>query len=234
MLNIFNIAIVLILIGYIIGGWKNGIVKETTTFIGIILVFFLSYYLKGIVGNFLCTLLPFFEFDGLVSLNILMYQGIAFLLLYSIFMALYRFLLKISNGLQKIINATIILVIPSKVLGAIIGFIEGWIFLFILLMVLLVPLKDFDQYKNSTLTNVVLFKTPVISKTVKPFTKAVVEINDISKKIAKKKIKTNEANLESINIMLKYKIVNKKTIEKLVETNKIDNVKNIDSILVNY
>lgn len=234
MLNIFNIAIILILIGYIIGGWKNGVVKETTTFIGIILVFFLSYFLKGIVGNFLCTILPFFEFDGLVSLNILMYQGIAFLLLYSIFMALYRLLLKISNGLQKIVNATIILVIPSKILGAIIGFIEGWVFLFILLIVLLVPLKDFDQYKNSTLTNLVLFKTPVISKTVKPFTKGVVEINDISKKIANKKIEINDANLESINIMLKYKIVDKKTIEKLVEIKKLDSVKNIDSILVNY
>ena len=46
-LNIFDIGIVLVLIGYIIGGWKQGVVKETTSFIGIIIVFkytYLSYH----------------------------------------------------------------------------------------------------------------------------------------------------------------------------------------------
>ena len=234
MLNIFSIGIVLILIGYIIGGWKNGVVKETTSLIGMIIVFFLSYYLKGIVGNFLCTFLPFFEFDGLVSLNILIYQGIAFFLLYSIFMGLYSFLLKISNGLQKIVNATIILIIPSKILGAIIGFISGWITMFIILLVLLIPLKDFDQFKDSTMNNLILFHTPVLSDTVKPLTKGALDIYDVSSKIAKKKIDTNEANLKSIDIMLKYKLVDKDTIENLIENNKLDKIKNLDSILNNY
>ncbi|MBR5370076.1 MAG: CvpA family protein [Bacilli bacterium] len=234
MLNVFSIGIILILIGYIIGGWKNGVVKETTSLIGMIIVFFLSYYLKGIVGNFLCSVLPFFEFDGLVSLNILIYQAIAFFLLYSIFMGLYSFLLKISNGLQKIVNATIILIIPSKILGAIIGLISGWITMFIILLVLLIPLKDFDQFKDSTMNNIILFHTPVLSDTVKPLTKGALEIYDVSSKIAKKKIDTNEANLKSIDIMLKYKLVDKDTIENLIENNKLDKIKNLDSILNNY
>lgn len=186
-LNIFDIGIVLVLIGYIIGGWKQGVVKETTSFIGIIIVFFLSWFLRGIVGDFLCTILPFFKFDGLSSLNILIYHGIAFFLLFSILMGLYRLLLKLSNGLQKIVNYTIILIIPSKILGAIIGFIEGWINIFIILLVLLIPLKDFDQYKDSKVNNFILFNTPVLSDTVKPFTKGAKEIYKVTSKIAKKR-----------------------------------------------
>ena len=231
MLNIFNIGIILILIGYIIGGWKKGVVKETTTFIGIIIVFFLSFYLKGIVGSFLCTICPFFEFDGLISLNILIYQAIAFILLYSIFMAIYGFLIKVSNGLQKIINATIILVIPSKILGAIIGFIEGWMFVFIVLLVLLIPLRNFDQYNESEVNRLVLFHTPVLSDTVRPFTKGVKEIYDVSSKISKKEIDTNEANLKSIKIMLKYKLVDADTILNLIEVGKLDEIEDIESVL---
>lgn len=234
MLNIFSIGIILILIGYLIGGWKNGVVKETASLIGMIVVFFLSYFLMGIVGNFLCTALPFFKFDGLVSLNILIYQAIAFILLFTIFMSLYRLLLKISNGLQKIINATIILIIPSKILGAIIGFVSGWITIFIILLVLLVPFKDVDQFKNSTVNNIILFNTPVLSDTVKPFTKGVLEIYDVSSKIANKDIEMNEANLKSIDIMLKYKLVDKETVEKLVKNKKLSEIKNIDSVLSNY
>lgn len=233
-LNIFDIGIVLVLIGYIIGGWKQGVVKETTSFIGIIIVFFLSWFLRGIVGDFLCIILPFFKFDGLSSLNILIYHTIAFFLLFSILMGLYRLLLKLSNGLQKIVNYTIILIIPSKILGAIIGFIEGWINIFIILLVLLIPLKDFDHFIDSKVNNFILFNTPVLSDTVKPFTKGAKEIYKVTSKIAKKDIEMNEANLESIDIMLKYKLVNKETIEKLVKSNKLENVENIESILSKY
>jgi len=233
MLNVFSIGIVLILIGYIIGGWKNGVVKETASIIGIIIVFFLSYYLMGIVGNFLCTILPFFKFDGLVSLNILIYQAIAFILLFTIFMSLYRLLLKISNGLQKIVNATIILIIPSKILGAIMGFISGWITIFVILLVLLVPFKDVKEFKNSTMNDIVLFHTPVLSDIVKPFTKGVIEIYDTSSKIANKNIDMDEANTKSIDIMLKYKLVDKNTIKKLIELDKLK-IKNLDSVLSKY
>ena len=233
MLNVFSIGIVLILIGYIIGGWKNGVVKETASIIGIIIVFFLSYYLMGIVGNFLCTILPFFKFGGLVSLNILIYQAIAFILLFTIFMSLYRLLLKISNGLQKIVNATIILIIPSKILGAIMGFISGWITIFVILLVLLVPFKDVKEFKNSTMNDIVLFHTPVLSDIVKPFTKGVIEIYDTSSKIANKNIDMDEANTKSIDIMLKYKLVDKNTIKKLIELDKLK-IKNLDSVLSKY
>ena len=60
------------------------------------------------------------------------------------------------------------------------------------------------------------------------------EIYKVTSKIAKKDIEMNEANLESIDIMLKYKLVSKETIEKLVKSNKLENVENIESILSKY
>ena len=233
-LNLFDIGIVLILIGYIISGWKSGVVKETASFIGIVVVFVLSYLLKGIVGNFLCSILPFFKFDGLISLNIVVYQIAAFVLLFVILLSLYRLLLKISNGLQKIVNATIILIIPSKILGAIMAFVEGWIVLFVIIVLLVVPFKGVDEFSNSTLNNVILFHTPVLSKAVKPFTKAVVEIYNVTGDASMKNIDANEYNLKSLDIMLKYKITDKETVEKLIETGKLDEIKDIDSVLNKY
>ena len=139
--------------------------------------------------------------------------------------------MKLSNGLQKLINYTIILIIPSKILGAIIGLIQGWINIFIILLVLLVPLRNFDQFEDSRVNNIILFHTPILSETVKPFTKGVLEIYKVSSKISMKKIEINEANLESIRIMIKYKLVDKGTIKKLVDFGKLKEVENIDSII---
>lgn len=233
-LNIFSIGIILILIMFIIAGWKNGGIKETASFIGIVLVFFLSYVLKGIVGNFLCTTLPFFDFGGLVSLNIVVYQIIAFVLLFVILLSLYRLLLKLSNGLQKIINATIILAIPNKILGSIIAFIEGWIVLFVILVLLIVPFRGVDQFKDSKMNKIILFQTPILSEAVKPFTNAVVEIYSLSSDVSMEEIEANEFNLRSLDIMLKYKLVSKKEVEKLVELKKLDEIENINSVLNKY
>jgi uncharacterized membrane protein required for colicin V production len=223
---------------FLVAGWKQGVVKETAGFIGIIIVFFLSYALKGVVGNLLCSILPFFNFgsyiEGLVSLNILIYHAIAFFLLFALFLSLYRLLLKVSNSLQKLINYTIILQLPSKVFGAIIGFIEGWIIVFIILVVLLVPFRNVDHFKESKLADVVLFETPILSKTVQPFTKGVVEIYNVSSKISMEEMSINDANLESINIMLKYKLVSRKSIEHLVKIHKLDSVKGIEKVLEKY
>ncbi|MBQ9019129.1 MAG: CvpA family protein [Bacilli bacterium] len=230
-LNIFDIGIILILISFIIAGWKNGVVKEASSFLGIIVVFVLSYSLKGIVGNFLCSILPFFKFNGLVTMNILLYHIIAFILLFLILLSLYKLLLKISNGLQKIINYTIILLIPSKVLGAIISLIEGWIITFIILVILIMPLGNERMFNNSKLVNIVLYKTPVLSNMTKSYTNSINEIYDLTSKIKEKEISTEEANKKTLNIMLKYKVVNKNTIKKLIKLNKLNEIKDINDVL---
>ena len=93
MLNIFDVGIILLLILFIILGIKKGVIKELVSLVGIIIVFILSWSLKGIIGNFLCIILPFFKFTGIIegmsSLNILLYQAIAFIIVFSLLMGLY-------------------------------------------------------------------------------------------------------------------------------------------------
>ena len=51
-MNILDIVIVLFLISCIVMGWKNGVIKETVSFVGIVLVLislFLAYYLVFII-----------------------------------------------------------------------------------------------------------------------------------------------------------------------------------------
>ena len=237
-INFFDVAIILMFLLFLVVGWKNGVIKELFSFLGIILVFILSFWLKGLVGNIFCTILPFFEFGGyikgVVSLNILIYHTIAFILLFCLFLGLYRLILKASGFLQKIVNYTIILTIPSKILGAIVGLIEGWIIVFAMLVVLIVPFKDIKEYKDSNMVNKVLFNTPILSNTTKPFVKSISEIYDLTSKISMEELEMNDANLKSIDVMLKYKVVDKYTVKKLMDNDKLSDVKGLDNVLNKY
>ena len=88
MLNVFDIGIILLLVMFIIVGFKNGAIRELFALVGIIVVFVLSYSLKGILGNILCIVLPFFKITGVVEglsvMNILLYQAIAFMIVFAI------------------------------------------------------------------------------------------------------------------------------------------------------
>ena len=238
MINILDIGIILILLMFMIVGWKNGGIQELVSFVGIIIIFIISYNLKGIIGNIFCTLLPFIKFSGSLSgltvINIFLYQAIAFLLVFSILLGLYTILMSISKTIQKIVHLTIILWLPSKLLGAFVGFIKAWIILFVLLTVLIVPLKDKQILEESKMVNIIMYKTPVLRQITSPFTSAIEEITGLTIKTAKQENTPEEANKEAIDIMLKYNIVDKRLIEKKKKKGKIDNIGNIDNILNRY
>ena len=233
-MNILDIGIVMILLMFIITGIKRGVIKEAVSLIAIILVFVLSFSLKGIVGNILCMVLPFLELDGFVTINILFYQLLAFILVFMILMGIYNVSIRISKVLQKVVNMTIILLLPSKILGGVVSFLKGYIILYIVFMFLMIPLGNYEIFRDSKCINYMLHKTPVVSGYTKNFVNSVYDVMDLSEKVTKKKITVNEANLETLDIMLKYKIVDKKTIESLIEVHKLDDVENIDSVVSKY
>ncbi len=238
MLNIFDVGIILLFVIFLIIGFKNGVIKEIVSLIGIIIVFIIAFAAKGTIGNFLCTFLPFFKFtgsiSGLITINIFLYQVIAFLIVFSILLSIYAIILKISGFIQKIVNLTIILWLPSKLLGALVSFIKGYIVLFAVFLVLMIPLRNQSIFIESTLVNQILYKTPILSKSTSNFTSAITEVYDLASAVNSKELSTNEANLKTLDIMLKYNIVNKTTIKKLIKLNKLDNINNIDSIMKKY
>jgi uncharacterized membrane protein required for colicin V production len=237
-MNILDLIILIVLILFVVEGFKRGVIKEIVSLVGIIIVFILAFSLKGVIGNVLCYLMPFFEFGGaikgFVTLNILIYQMIAFILVFCLLLSIYEICLRISKVIQKIVNMTIILLLPSKVLGALVSLIKGIILVYVLLLLVVVPFSNESWVKNSTLTNAIVFHTPVISYYTNSFIKPVKEIYDLGEDVADKNITINKANLKALDIMLKYKVVSKRTIERLVELDKLDEIKDINSVLKEY
>ncbi len=238
MLNVFDIGIILLLVMFIIVGFKNGAIRELFALVGIIVVFVLSYSLKGILGNILCIVLPFFKITGVVEglsvMNILLYQAIAFMIVFAILLTLYEILLKVSKFIQKIVNLTIILILPSKILGGIIAFVKGWIVLFAVFLCLMIQLKNTELFTSSTMVNKIIYNTPVLSSHSSNFINSVEEIYNLEKQLSNKEISKNEANLKTLDLMLKHKIVDKSTVEQLVKLHKLDDVSNIESVLNKY
>ena len=236
-MNLFNIIIILVILISGIVGWKRGVLKEFVFLIGTILVFVIAFNLKEPLGNTLCKYLPFFEFSGnlkgLISLNILIYQTIAFILVVGILYTIFGIIMTATKIMQKLLNATIILLIPSKILGMIIGLIEGYIIVFAAVVLLAIPLKDNSQYQNSSLVNKIMYNSPILSDTIGDFTNAISDIYKTVDNINSNK-GTNEINLEVIDVMLKYDIVSLKTIKQLEVLDKLRDIKNIDIIIKKY
>ena len=236
MINVFDIGIILLLIMGVVVGFKRGVIKETASLLGIIIVFILSFSLKNVLGNILCTYLPFFKFkgtiEGLSILNIFMYQMIAFLLVFGVLLTLYEIIIKLSKIINKIINITLVLIIPSKILGAILSLIKTYIILTAVFLVLMIPIGHSSVFKESTIINIMLYKTPLISNYISNFSKPINEIYDLLKDIKNKN--KNNINLEALDIMLKYNVVSKETITNLVNLNKLDDIKNINKVLEKY
>lgn len=225
-INILDIGIILLLIMDVIVGYKRGVIKELISLLGILLTFILSWSLKNIIGNFMCIYFPFFKFTGVFKglsvINILFYQAIAFILVFCILLSLYEILLKVSKHLQKIVNMTIILIIPSKILGALVGLIKGIIILFIVLLLLVIPLGKSTIFEESKIINYTLYKIPILSYYTESFINPISEIKSIGQNVSNKNISIEKANEESINILIKYNVIDEKTVNKLYELNKIN------------
>jgi uncharacterized membrane protein required for colicin V production len=237
-MNILDIVIVLVLIMSAIIGFKRGAIKEVVSLVGIIIVFILAFSLKGVLGNVLCKWLPFFNFagnlEGVTVLNILLYQLIAFLIIYSLLFSVYMIVVKISGIVQKIVHMTVILWLPSKLIGAVVAFITGYVMVFVVLLALLIPLKDTDIFKNSKFANYIVYDTPILASSSENISTSINEIYELGEDLSKGDISKNEANVKTMDILLKYKVVSAETARELVVLDKLDGISGLDKVIEKY
>ena len=237
-MNILDIGIVLILIMSAIVGFKRGAIKEIVSLVGIIIVFIVAFAFKGVLGNVLCKWLPFFNFagnlEGVTVLNILLYQLIAFLIIYSLLFSIYMIVMKISGIVQKIVHMTVILWLPSKLIGAVVAFITGYVMVFVVLLALLIPLKDTDIFRESRFANYILYDTPILAGSADNISSSINEVYTLGEELSKGDISKNEANLETMDILLKYKIVSPETARQLIVLDKLDGISGLDSVIKRY
>lgn len=153
------IILIFIAMGVIVGA-KRGFTYQLIKMIGTILIIIIAYLFKDMFANFLADNFNFINLDK--DISIIIYKFISFTLLFMILKFFLIILLKVSKVFEHILNATIILGIPSKILGGILGFIEYYIYAFIILLILCLPIFKIDINKSKVATYI-LKDTPVIS-----------------------------------------------------------------------
>ena len=227
------IILLFILLGGLIG-FKEGVFKKLTSAVGLILVVVVAFILKNKLSVYFYENLPFLDlwgvFKGIQILNVIFYEVIAFLIIASVLMLVYRVLLGITGLIEKILKATVILSIPSKILGFVVGMIESYVWVYIILFILTLPVINVKEVYTSKVASYIMENTPVLSK----YTSKTVELYDnFYEIIDNRQDKTNEdINEETMDLMLKYDIITVESAEKLIKRNKVS--VNNDNFLDKY
>ena len=218
------IVILFLLLGAVVG-FKRGAIRSLVGLVGTIAVVVIAYYLKNPVADLLYNFVPFFEFsgnfEGLVTLNILLYEAIAYILVFMVLYSILSLILKLTGVIEKILTMTIILGIPSKIIGAVLGFIEAVVFSFIVLFVLLQFNGTSSLVIDSSMAMSILDKTPLIGSMVNETYDAILEIDALEEKY-KDTDNKDAYNGEILSIMLRYHVVSKSTVKRLIDTEKLD------------
>ena len=233
-MNIFSVIVILLIILSGVMGLKKGFLKESVVFIGTILVYIISFLLKDKIGLVLCKWFPFFSFDGLQTLNILVYQLIAFVFIATILFSIATIIFKLTGIIQKLVDITIILTLPSKILGFIFGILEGYIVMFLILIILAIPLRNVELFKESTVVTKIMYNSPILSKTLGGVPKTIEDILDVTTEIQKTDYNKNKVALDIMKIELDHNIISKEDTLDLIERGKLDKVQGIKSFVKNY
>ncbi len=230
-------VIIILLLGLgAVTGFRRGFFKQTLSAVGIVLVIILAFTLKNPVSIFLYKRLPFFNFEGIFagvsSLNILVYELIAFLIVGALLMIIFRILIKLAGLLESLLNFTIFLGIPSKILGALVGLIEAYVWILVVLFILNLPFFNIELINQSHFKDKMLNKTPIVFKYVKNTVGVVNEIYDLKEEF-KDDVDSNELNRRVLDVMLKHKMVTVKGIDNLINQGKLT-ILGIETILNKY
>ena len=232
-MNIVDVIIVLVLLFGAVLGFKRGAIRTGVSFVGLVIAIVLAALLRHPVAQFMYEYFPFFNFGGVFEnvtvLNILLYEVIAFFLVFAILLIGVRLLSFLANTIEKALDFTIVLGIPSKIIGIFVGFIETYIYVFIVMYFLTLPMFNIGIVNDSTLTDKILNNTPILTKTVGSSLDAFQSVYDLKEEENTKE----EYNRKALDILLKHDIIDVKSVDKLIEKGKLD-IENAESVIEKY
>ena len=236
-MSIVDIIIILFILSGAVLGFKRGFTRQLVSLVSVFATVILAFLLKNPVSILLYEHLPFFKFGGVLKgvtvLNIALYEIIAFFIMVILIMLVFKLLEVITNLFEKILKMTIILSIPSKIAGAIIGVVESYIWIFILLYILSFPISNFSIINESNIRNKILNDTPLLSGYIDSTVKVLDEFGSLKEKYESSS-NALEFNKETLDLFLKYEVVTLESVDKLIEKDKlkIDNVE--EDVLSKY
>lgn len=231
-MNIVDVIIILFLGLGAVTGFVRGFFKQTVMFVGTILVVVLAFLLKNPLSMILYENLPFFKMGGLTALNILLYEVLAFIICIAILSIALSIVIKISGIIETVLKFTIILALPSKLLGMLVGLIQSVVVVYVILFIVSMPVFKAPYVGESKYAKIILEKTPIISSITNDAVSTFNEIKEFStKKIDIRDVKNTNRNI--VEIMLKNDVVTTDSVILLNEKGKID-VDNIDELINKY
>lgn len=220
-MEIVDIIILVIILSFAIIGFKRGVFQSLVAVIGFFAVIYLAYCLKNMFGDFFVLNLPFTKYTfvpgGSMMLNVVAYESIAFTILLVILGIIYKLLLITSGIFEKLLKITIILGIPSKILGLIVGALEGFVIVYFGLFVLTQPFIRINLFENSQYAEKILKDTPILSGIAENSLLIANEIDDTIKNGTEENF-----DLKLTDLILKRKITSVDVIQKLVDKKKVD------------
>ena len=235
-MNILDIVVVFLLLFGAIRGANKGFTKQLLSFLGFIIVVILAFQLKNYVSVFMYENLPFFPFGGYLKgvtvINIALYEVIAFFLVLALLMVILKVLLMISGLFETLLNFTIVLGIPSKILGAILGVFEVYVIVFVALYILSLPTFNLTIVNESVAREKILSNTPILSKYIDNSIQVFDEFAELKEKFDGE-ADADQFNYETLDLFLKYKVITTDSVRKLDEKNKIQ-IDNIEELLSKY
>ena len=231
-MNIVDVIILLFLGLGAVTGFIRGFFKQTVISVGTILVIVLSFILKNPLSMILYENLPFFKMGGLTSLNILLYETFAFIICAAILSIVLAIVIKVSGIIETILKVTVILALPSKLLGALVGIIHAIVLIYVGLFIVTMPAFNVPYVGESKYADMILKKTPIISNITND---VITSFNEIAE-FTKKEIDMSNVDITNrkiVEIMLKNEVTTIDSVKLLVEKGKIK-IDNFDELVYTY
>lgn len=233
-MNIVDYIIIIILVLCAFKGFKQGMLPSIVNLVGTFLVFIIAFYVKQPISTLMYENLPFLDFagifKGIIGVNILFYEVIAYGLTIVLLAIIFGIVKRISLVFNKILNATIVLTLPNKIIGAIIGIFEGILFSFILLCIASNVNTTTKYVNESKYSGIILNNIPILNSVTSSLTDSSKEIYNT---IINNKNDKNKANLETIDILMKHNILSYESATKLVNDKKL-NIDGVNQVIEKY
>lgn len=234
MSTVVNILLIVFLALGTYAGWRKGLIKSLVNLVGLVAVVILSYTFRPYLSNFLIDKMPFFNFmglEGLTAINILVYNVIAFVVIFVLLYCVLNIVISITGFIDTLLKFTVIWIIPSKIGGAIIGFFETWVFLFLLCFVLASFNLSSRFILDSKVANFMMDHTPIVGNYLYGISNAARDIYTDILKYQEENKSADELNVHILGIETNYGLISSEKVKELFETGKIDtDYKNVEIV----
>lgn len=229
-MNILDICIILVVLLGAYSGYKKGAIKGLVQTAGLIAIVIVAYQFKGLLGNLLVKVMPFFNFSGgLYSLSALMYHGIAFFVIFILLYCILNILLNLSGFIDFLSQTSVMYELPSKIAGAIIGAIESIIFVFAFSFTVLQVGPVQHNVMESTIARRVVERTPIVNVVFSPSIAAAERIYDhvknyeVPENVDDETLRNVilEGNLSIIRELIGFQIVPASAIQETITSGKM-------------